>query len=101
MSWRQVCWYTLTGKQLTVVQSDDVQAVEQLALVLVDPLHLHIKHGAGVDLHLVLLLQVCSELQLVLLEGGAETCREMSKRMNVECCIKKKKQLVLILKLNL
>lgn len=42
---------------LTVVQGDDVQAVEQLPLVLVDPLHVHVEHGGGVDLYLVLLLQ--------------------------------------------
>lgn len=42
--------------ELTVVQGDDVQAVEQLSLVLMDPLHVHIKHGGGVDLHLVILL---------------------------------------------
>lgn len=55
------------GPSLTVVQGDDVQAVEQLPLVLVDPLHVHIKHGGGVDLHLILLLQEGGELQLVFL----------------------------------
>ena len=54
---------------LTVVQGDDVQAVEQLPLVLVDPLHMHVEHGGGVDLHLVLLLQEGRELELVLLGG--------------------------------
>ena len=44
-----------------------MQAVEQLPLVLVDPLHLHVEHGVGVDLHLVVLLQVHSELHLVFL----------------------------------
>lgn len=52
---------------LTVVEGDDVQAVEQLPLVLVDPLHVQIKHGVGVDLHLVVLLKVDSELHLILL----------------------------------
>lgn len=33
-----------SGGDPTVVQSDDVQAVEQLPLVFVDPLHLHVKH---------------------------------------------------------
>lgn len=60
----------------TVVQGDDVQAVEQLSFVLVDPLHLHVKHGAGVDLHLVVLLKMCSELHLVLLKVQAEECEK-------------------------
>lgn len=51
----------------TVVQGDDVQAVEQLPLVLMDPLHLHVEHGVGVDLHLVLLFKKGGELHLVLL----------------------------------
>lgn len=51
----------------TVVHDDDVQAVEQLPLVLVDPLHVHVKHGRRVDLHPVLLLQQQSELELVVL----------------------------------
>lgn len=33
-----------------------MQAVEQLSLVLMDPLHMNIKHGSRVDLHLVVLL---------------------------------------------
>lgn len=52
---------------LTVVQGDDVQAVQQLPLVLMDPLHVHVEHGGGVDFHLVFLLQECRELQLVFL----------------------------------
>lgn len=55
------------GGALTVVQGDHVQAVEQLPLVLVDPLHVHIEHGRGVDLHPVLLLQEGRELHLVFL----------------------------------
>lgn len=46
----------------TVVHGDDVQAVEQLALVLVDPLHVHVEHGGRVNLHPVLLLQLLGEL---------------------------------------
>lgn len=53
--------------RLTVVVGDDVQTVEQLSLVLVDPLDLNVKHGVGVDLYLVVLLQVHGELHLVLL----------------------------------
>ena len=45
-----------------------MQAVEQLSLVLVDPLDLHVEHGLWVDLHLVVLLQVGRELHLVLLK---------------------------------
>lgn len=52
---------------LTVVEGDGMQAVQQLPLVLMDSLHLDIKHGHRVDLHLVLLLQVGCKLQLVLL----------------------------------
>lgn len=44
-----------------------MQTVEQLSLVLVDSLDLDVKHGVGVDLHLVVLLQVHGKLQLVLL----------------------------------
>lgn len=53
--------------QLTVVHRDHVQAVQKLPLVLMDPLHLHVKHGGWVDLHFVLLLQELRKLQLVLL----------------------------------
>lgn len=60
------------NRERTVVKCDDVQAVEQLPLVLMDPLHLHIKHGVGVDLHFVVLFQVGSKLQLVLLEIQGE-----------------------------
>lgn len=53
--------------RLTVVHRDHVQAVQELPLVLVDPLHLHVEHGGRIDLHLVLLLQELRKLQLVLL----------------------------------
>lgn len=53
--------------RLTVVVGDDVQTVEQLSLVLVDSLDLDVEHGVGVDLHLVVLLQVHGKLHLVLL----------------------------------
>lgn len=45
-----------------------MQAVEQLSFVLVDPLHVDIKHGVGVDLNLVLLFKMGSKLHLVLLK---------------------------------
>ena len=47
---------------LMVVQGDDVQAVQQLPLMLMDPLHMHVEHGVGVDSHIVLLLQEGREL---------------------------------------
>lgn len=53
----------------TVVHGDDVQAVEQLPLVLVDSLDVDVEHGGRVYLHPVLLLQVLGELQLVVLPG--------------------------------
>lgn len=58
----------------TVVHGDDVQTVEQLALVLVDSLHVDVKHGRWVYFHLVLLLQVLGELHLVVLEEKWDTC---------------------------
>lgn len=57
----------MTPGTRTVVQCDDVQAVQQLPLVLMDPLHVHVEHGRGVDFHLVFLLQEGRELQLVFL----------------------------------
>lgn len=70
--WKRVACAQLL---LTVVHGDDVQAVHQLALVLMDSLDLHVKHGRRVDLHLVLLLQVLGKLDLVFLGetgGGYE-----------------------------
>ena len=71
---QQGCWgLRLRGAgwgpqgRLTVVHGDHVQAVQELPLVLVDPLHLHVEHGGRVDLHFVLLLQELRKLQLVLL----------------------------------
>ena len=52
---------------LTVVHDDDVQAVEELPLVLVDSLHVDVEHGGRVDFHPVLFLQVLSEFHLVVL----------------------------------
>lgn len=55
-------------KALTVIESDNVQAVEQLSLILMDSLDLDVEHGIGIDLHLVVFLQMGSKLQLVLLQ---------------------------------
>lgn len=52
---------------LTVVEGDNMQAVQQLSLVLVDSLDLDVKHRVGVDLYLVVLLKVYRKLQLILL----------------------------------
>lgn len=55
-----------------------MQAVKELALILMNPLHLDVEERVGVDLDLVLSLKVCGELQLVFLRqgGGAElSCR--------------------------
>lgn len=60
-------------KALTIVEGDNVQAVEQLSLILMDSLDLDVKHGIGVDLHFIVLLQVGGKLQLVLLLQGTHT----------------------------
>lgn len=43
---------------LTIVQGNDVKAVQQLTLVLVDTLHLTIKHGFDVDSDAIMLTDV-------------------------------------------
>ena len=53
---------------LTVVESDDVEDVKQLSLVLMDPLHVHIKDGVHVDLDIIVLLQILGKLLLVVLD---------------------------------
>lgn len=53
--------------KLTVVHGDDMQTVQELPFVLVNPLYMDIKHGRWVDLHLVLLFQELGELQLIFL----------------------------------
>lgn len=54
---------------LTVVEGDDMQAVQQLSLILMDSLDLDVKHGVGINLHLVVLFKVYRKLQLILLQG--------------------------------
>ncbi len=49
-----------------------MQTVEQLPLIFVDPLHLDIKDGVRVHLHLDVLLQEGGELQLALLYGDRD-----------------------------
>ena len=58
------------GKEetLTVVHCNDVEAVEQLPFIFMNPFHMDIEHGVGVDFHLVVLFKVGGELHLVLLK---------------------------------
>lgn len=56
------------SQPLTVIQGDDVKAVEKLALIFMNPFHLDIKEGVGVDVNFVFPLEVCRELQLVFLQ---------------------------------
>lgn len=56
-------WVTLEA----VVERDNVEAVEQLSLVLVDPLDMDVKDGGRVDLDVVVLLDVLSQLHFVFL----------------------------------
>lgn len=65
----------LAWRNLTVVECDGVQTGEQLSLVLVDSLHLDIKHGVGIDDQVIVLLQVRRELDFVLLRER-KTVRE-------------------------
>ena len=64
MSISRLFWWA----ELTVVEGDHVKGIEQLSLVLVNPLHMHIKHGVWVDLDSMGRLQVGSKLLLVLLK---------------------------------
>ena len=61
---------------LTVVQGDDVESIQQLAFVLVDPLDMNIKHGVDVDADVVVLLQVIGQFHLVFLEVGSTSYPE-------------------------
>lgn len=53
--------------KLTIVHGDHVQTVQKLPFVFVDPLHMDVKHGRWVDLHLVFLFQELGEFQLIFL----------------------------------
>lgn len=57
----------------TIVHSDDVKAVEELPFVLMNSLHLNIKHRGRVYLHLILSLQVLCKLPLVVLNTHTHT----------------------------
>ena len=50
-----------------------MQAVHQLALVLVDPFHLHVENGIHVDVDPILLLQQVGQSNFILLSGQHET----------------------------
>ena len=45
-----------------------MEHIEQLSLVLVDPLHLDVKHGVWVDCHSVRLHEVICKLDLIILQ---------------------------------
>ena len=49
-----------------IVQIHHMQDVHQLALVLMQALHLHIEDGAGIDRHAIVLLNVLRQTDLVL-----------------------------------
>lgn len=49
---------SVAWRYLTIVEGDGVQTGEQLSLVLMDSLHLNVKHGVGMDNQAVVLLQV-------------------------------------------
>lgn len=46
----------MASLSLTVVQGYDVEAVEELAFVLMNPFHLDVKERVGVDVHFIFLL---------------------------------------------
>lgn len=48
-----------------------MQTVEQLSFILMNPLHMDVKHGLWIDLHLVVLLKIGGKLHLVLLQVQA------------------------------
>lgn len=50
-----------------VVQGDDMQAVQQLPLVLMDSLHLHVKDRGRVHFDVIVFLDICRQLHFVLL----------------------------------
>lgn len=56
------------SQPLTVIQGNDVKAIEKLALIFMNSFHLDIEEGVGVDVDFVFSLEVCRELQLVFLE---------------------------------
>lgn len=45
-----------------------MKAIEKLALIFMNPFHLDVKEGVGVDVHFVFPLEVCREFQLVFLQ---------------------------------
>ena len=57
----------------SVVQRDDVKDVQQLTLVLVNAFHLHVEQRRRIHGHLVLLLNVRSQLHLILLYKTVQT----------------------------
>lgn len=56
------------SQPLTVIQGDDVKAVEKLAFIFMNPFHLDVEERVGVDVDFVFPLEVRRELQLVFLQ---------------------------------
>ena len=52
---------------LTVVQNNNMKAVHQLSLILVNPLYLDIKYGVDIDLNIILSLDEVCKSYLVFL----------------------------------
>ena len=57
---------------LTVVQHDNMEAVHQLSLVLMDSLHLDIKYRIHIDINVILFLDVICKSNLVFLDKNNE-----------------------------
>lgn len=55
-------------RMLTVVQHDDMEAVHQLSLVLMDSLHLDIKYRVHIDINVILFLDEICKSNLVFLD---------------------------------
>ena len=67
-------------KWLTVIEGDDVKAVEQLSLVLMNSLDLAVKERHRVHCYPILLQHVLGKLGLVVLKTGASRIDKESSR---------------------
>lgn len=59
----------LENHQLTVIEGNDMKAVQQLSLVLVDTFHLTVKHGVNVNSDAIVMLDVTDQCLLVSLNN--------------------------------
>lgn len=78
-----VLLYNTIKWQRTVVECDDVKTVHQLSFVLMDTLHLTVKHGVNVDLDVVVLKDVVSQSIFVPLHKSTKTHLHYAKGNNV------------------